>query len=88
MTKTREHIASAIARHMLAEAGIPAAAADGTAAEQIALRIGRDIAASCGTYLVINAGSAIMCLRCGAVSHNPNDVAERYCGACNEFLEG
>lgn len=25
------------------------------------------------------------CPRCGAVSHNPADVAERYCGACHEW---
>jgi hypothetical protein len=26
------------------------------------------------------------CPKCGAVSHNPNDVRERYCGACCEFF--
>lgn len=26
------------------------------------------------------------CPKCGAVSHNPNDVRERYCGACHEFF--
>jgi predicted RNA-binding Zn-ribbon protein involved in translation (DUF1610 family) len=25
------------------------------------------------------------CPKCGAVSHNPNDVKEKYCGACHEF---
>jgi hypothetical protein len=24
-------------------------------------------------------------MKCGAVSHNPNDVAQRYCGGCHEF---
>lgn len=23
------------------------------------------------------------CPRCGAVSHNPNDIRARYCGACH-----
>ncbi len=26
------------------------------------------------------------CPRCGKISHNPNDVRERYCGACHEFF--
>jgi hypothetical protein len=26
------------------------------------------------------------CPKCSAVSHNPNDVKERYCGACHEFF--
>lgn len=29
--------------------------------------------------------AAIQCLVCGRVSHNPNDVAERYCGYCHVF---
>lgn len=27
----------------------------------------------------------IVCPKCGMVSHNPNDVRERYCGACHVF---
>ena len=27
----------------------------------------------------------IVCPKCGRVSHNPNDVRERYCGACHAF---
>ena len=27
------------------------------------------------------------CPRCGAVSHNPNDAAHRYCGRCHLFVE-
>lgn len=30
---------------------------------------------------------AILCLRCGMVSYNPNDIAQRYCGRCHLFLE-
>ena len=29
--------------------------------------------------------SSITCPRCGRTSHNPNDVRERYCGACHVF---
>lgn len=28
---------------------------------------------------------AYTCPRCGAMSHNPNDEARRFCGACNRF---
>ena len=27
----------------------------------------------------------IVCPKCGMVSHNPNDVRERYCGNCHAF---
>ena len=27
------------------------------------------------------------CPRCGAVSHNPNDARERYCGRCHVFVD-
>jgi hypothetical protein len=26
------------------------------------------------------------CPRCGAVSHNPNDAREQYCGRCHVFV--
>lgn len=28
------------------------------------------------------------CPRCGAVSFNPNDIRERYCGRCHVFVDG
>lgn len=28
-----------------------------------------------------------MCPRCGCVSHNPNDIEQKYCGACHRFEE-
>lgn len=28
------------------------------------------------------------CPDCGRTSHNPNDAAQRYCGACNKFFDG
>jgi hypothetical protein len=27
----------------------------------------------------------IKCLRCGRTSHNPNDIAQKYCGHCHRF---
>lgn len=27
------------------------------------------------------------CPRCSRTSHNPNDVANRYCGACHRFFD-
>jgi hypothetical protein len=39
------------------------------------------------TYELIRdaAGDAIRCLVCGMVSHNPNDISNRYCGNCRAF---
>lgn len=28
-----------------------------------------------------------ICPRCGAVSHNPHDAAERYCARCHVFVD-
>ena len=28
-----------------------------------------------------------VCPLCGAVSHNPNDAAKRYCGRCHVFAD-
>ena len=39
------------------------------------------------TYLIVKNGTAIKCLCCGLTSHNPNDVAQRYCGFCHAFHE-
>lgn len=30
---------------------------------------------------------AILCTRCGSVSHHPGDVWQRYCGRCKHFHE-
>jgi hypothetical protein len=37
------------------------------------------------TYLLVEDGAAIRCLRCGLVSHNATDVARRYCGGCHLY---
>lgn len=29
--------------------------------------------------------ASITCPRCGMTSHNPNDIRERYCGACHQY---
>jgi hypothetical protein len=39
------------------------------------------------TYEILSGGAAIRCLRCNRVSHNLNDVAQRYCGNCHVFHE-
>jgi hypothetical protein len=31
--------------------------------------------------------AAFVCPRCGAVSHNPKDACERYCGRCHVFVD-
>lgn len=31
--------------------------------------------------------ASITCPRCGAVSYNPNDIVQRYCGRCHQFHE-
>jgi hypothetical protein len=36
-------------------------------------------------YSIGDDGRSITCLRCGRTSHNPNDVAHRYCGYCHRF---
>ena len=37
------------------------------------------------TYVIVHQGRAIKCLVCRMTSHNPNDVAFRFCGNCNRF---
>jgi hypothetical protein len=39
------------------------------------------------TYEILNHGKAIKCLRCNRISHNPNDIRERYCANCHVFHE-
>lgn len=38
-------------------------------------------------YTLSADGAAITCHRCGLTSHNPNDVANRFCGNCYIFHE-
>jgi len=30
---------------------------------------------------------AFICPRCGTISHNPNDLAQRYCAHCHVFVD-
>lgn len=39
------------------------------------------------SYLILYDGLAILCLVCGLISYNPNDVKEKYCGHCHIFHE-
>jgi hypothetical protein len=46
----------------------------------------------CNPYLKENRGRMLgersfTCEQCGATSHNPNDVRERYCGNCHKFAD-
>ena len=36
-------------------------------------------------YVVPEDFSSIRCLKCGNVSHNPNDVEQHYCSHCKQF---
>ena len=36
-------------------------------------------------YIIAPDHSSIRCLTCNRVSHNPNDVAHKYCGHCHQF---
>jgi hypothetical protein len=36
-------------------------------------------------YTIAPDNRSITCRRCGLTSHNPNDVAQRYCGGCHVF---
>jgi hypothetical protein len=38
-------------------------------------------------YELADNDTVIRCFRCGMVSHNPNDVVNRYCGNCHTFHE-
>lgn len=38
-------------------------------------------------YEVDDGGMAILCRSCYLVSHNQNDVENRYCGHCDRFLD-
>lgn len=37
------------------------------------------------TYLLVQGGTAILCLRCGFRSFHPEDIRQRYCGHCHQF---
>ena len=39
------------------------------------------------SYTVAPDGASITHHACGLTSHNPNDVAQRYCGHCRLFLD-
>lgn len=36
---------------------------------------------------LLDATPSFTCPRCGAVSYNPNDIRERYCGRCHVFVD-
>jgi hypothetical protein len=85
--KPREEIVEAIVAQMEKEVGAPGNGVLAEIGRSMARTLARDIVASGLRYLNVGAGKALMCLQCGMVSHNPDDVAQRYCGACHEFLD-
>lgn len=48
-------------------------------------RLGAEVGAPRGAGYEILPGPAILCRTCSRTSHNPNDVAQRYCGHCHVF---
>lgn len=82
---TPEQLVEAIVQQMMKEAGPAPNAYLIAAGTSFTRTLARDIVASEVPYLEVENGKAIMCLKCGLVSHNPNDVERRYCGACKEF---
>jgi hypothetical protein len=38
-------------------------------------------------YWISPGGDSITCTKCRRTSHNPQDVAQRYCGCCKVFHE-
>jgi hypothetical protein len=82
---TRQEIVEELVRQMLRQVGPAPSAFLGDIGRSFCLPLARDIVASEVPYLLVNRKTAIMCLTCGAVSHNPHDVQQRYCGACHRF---
>lgn len=37
------------------------------------------------TYVLLEESKAIACLKCGMISHNPQDIAHKYCNHCHIF---
>jgi len=60
----------------------PKAACAACGAEQPYGRIRCDV---CGEPLVFP--TSFVCPRCGAESFNLNDIVERYCGRCHQFVD-
>lgn len=60
----------------------PKAACAGCGAEQPYGQIRCDV---CGEPLVFP--TSFVCPRCGAESFNLNDIVERYCGRCHQFVD-
>jgi len=89
-TKSREEIVEALLRQLQSDARAnlpgPPAPFQVEIGNELLRPMARDVVASGARYLIVNHGKAIMCLKCGIVSHNPNDLAQRYCGACHVLL--
>ncbi len=84
---TRAEVVEALVRQMLTDAGLRPRPFLEEIAANLIRPLARDFVASGVRYLLVQKDTAIFCLKCGMVSHNPNDVDQRYCGNCHEFLE-
>lgn len=82
---TGAEVTEVIVRRLLCEAGTPPNSVLAEIGGDMVRQIARDIVASGASALLVDGGNAIMCLQCGMVSHNVNDVAQRYCGSCHRF---
>jgi hypothetical protein len=82
-----EQLARILARQMCDEAagGKPVPFVLRRFGEEFALGLASDIVASRVPYLLVDRDTAILCFTCGRISHNPNDVEQKYCGACHRF---
>lgn len=59
-----------------------------SSAEEMA-ELGSQVLLAAGMrYFLSIDGRSIICAKCRNMSNNPNDVENRYCGACHEFLDG
>jgi len=56
-------------------------------AEEQALKITEVIVATGVPYLLVDNDKAILCFTCGMLSHNPDDITQKYCGHCHKFHE-
>jgi hypothetical protein len=82
---TRQEIVEELVRQILRQVGPAPNVFLEDIGRSFYLPLARDIVASGVPYLLVNRATAILCLSCGAVSHNPHDVEQRYCAACHRF---
>jgi len=83
---SQAQVVDVILRQMISESGAELSPATMTLAHDLVGGAAVAIALSGVPYIIAEHGTALLCLRCGNLSHNPHDVEHKYCGACHEFL--